>query len=112
MPWRRYVEQGIAIERVLFDNAKAYHSQLWLDACLDLGIARRCTRPYSPWTNGKSEALIKMREWAYRFAFPTSTHRSRALAGNVRWYNGRRPHSSLGGKPPISRVSQVCGQYN
>jgi len=108
-----YQEQGIVIERVLSDNAKAYHSHLWRDTCAELGLGRRYTRPYSPWTNGKAEALIKtlLREWAYRFAYPTSTHRSRALAGFLRWYNRRRPHSSLGGRPPVSRVSHLCGQY-
>jgi transposase InsO family protein len=109
----RYREQGVAIERVLSDNAKAYHSFAWRDACAELGIARRYTRPYSPWTNGKAEAVIKtlLREWAYRFAYPTSEHRARALPGFARWYNRRRPHGSLGGRPPISRVSHVCGQY-
>ena len=108
-----YAEQGIVVERVLSDNAKAYHSHLWRDTCLELRIERRYTRPYSPWTNGKAEALIKtlLREWAYRFTYPTSRHRSRTLAGFLRWYNRRRPHGSLGGRPPISRVSHVCGQY-
>jgi transposase InsO family protein len=54
-----YHERGITVERVLTDNAKAYHSHAWLDRCAELGIARRYTRPYSPWTNGKAEALIK-----------------------------------------------------
>jgi len=109
-----YASQGIAIERVLSDNAKAYHSHLWRDTCAELEIERRYTRPYSPWTNGKAEALIKtlLREWAYRFAYPTSAHRSRALAGFMRWYNRRRPHGSLGGRPPITRVSHLCGQYS
>jgi transposase InsO family protein len=108
-----YAEQGITIERVLTDNAKAYHSHAWRDTCARLEIGRRYTRPYSPWTNGKAEALIKtlLREWAYRFPYPTSAHRSRALPGFIRWYNRRRPHSSLNGRPPISRVSHVCGQY-
>jgi transposase InsO family protein len=108
-----YLEQGITVERVLSDNAKSYHSGLWADTCLKLGIGRRYTRPYSPWTNGKAEALIKtlLREWAYRFAYPSSTHRSRALAGYTRWYNRRRPHGSLAGQPPISRVSHLCGHY-
>ena len=108
-----YTAQGIAIERVLSDNAKAYHSHAWREVCAELGIGRRYTRAYSPWTNGKAEALIKtlLREWAYRFAFPTSAHRARALHGYLRWYNRRRPHGSLGGRPPISRVSHVCGQY-
>ena len=108
-----YAEQEITIERVLTDNAKAYHSHLWRDTCAQLEIERRYTRPYSPWTNGKAEALIKtlLREWAYRFAYPTSVHRARALPGYLRWYNRRRPHGSLGARPPISRVSHVCGQY-
>jgi len=108
-----YAEQGITVERVLSDNAKAYHSGLWRDTCGELGIAPRHTRPYSPWTNGKAEALIKtlLHEWAYRFAYPTSAHRSRALPSYTSWHNRRRPHGSLGGRPPISRVSHLCGQY-
>jgi len=108
-----YASQGIVVERVLSDNAKAYYSHLWRDTCAELGIERRYTRPYSPWTNGKAEALIKtlLREWAYRFAYPTSAHRAKALPGYLRWYNRRRPHGSLGARPPISRVSHVCGQY-
>jgi transposase InsO family protein len=109
-----YAEQGIRVERVLTDNAKAYHAHRWRDACAELAVERRYTRPYSPWTNGKAEALIKtlLREWAYRFVYPTSSHRSRALAGFLRWYNRRRPHGSLGGRPPISRVSHLCGHYS
>ncbi len=109
-----YAERGITIERVLCDNAKAYHSHLWTTTCARLEIGRRYTRPYSPWTNGKAEALIKtlLREWAYRFAYPSSIHRARALPGYTRWYNRRRPHGSLAGRPPISRVSHLCGQYS
>jgi transposase InsO family protein len=105
-----YAERGITIERVLTDNAKAYHGRHWQAACTDLDIGRRYTRPYSPWTNGKAEALIKtmLREWAYRCAYPTSSHRARALSGYLRWYNNHRPHGSLAARPPISRVSNLC----
>ena len=104
---------GIAIERVLTDNGHAYRSHAWRDLCAALGIERRRTRPYTPRTNGKAESFIgtALREWAYRYAYPTSHHRTRALLGWVRWYNRRRPHSSLGDRPPISRVAQVCGQF-
>ena len=46
--------------------------QVLRQACAGLGIQRRYTRPYSPWTNGKAEALIKtmLREWAYGFRTP------------------------------------------
>jgi transposase InsO family protein len=106
-------QHAIAIERVLSDNGHAYRSNAWRDRCAELGIERRRTRPYTPRTNGKAEAFIgtALREWAYRHAYPTSAHRTRALLGWVRWYNRRRPHSSLGNRPPISRVAQVRGQY-
>jgi len=109
-----YADREIRIERVLTDNAKSYHSQHWRNSCERLGIGRRYTRPYSPWTNGKAEALIKtlLREWAYAFAYPSSEHRSRALNGFLRWYNQRRPHGSLNGRAPISRVSHLCGHYS
>ena len=108
-----YAGHGVSIERVLSDNGNGYRSHLWAAACAELGIQRRYTRPRRPQTNGKAEALVKtlLREWAYRFAYPTSAHRAKALSGYLRWYNRHRPHGSLGGKPPISRVSQVCGTH-
>jgi transposase InsO family protein len=108
-----YAEQGITVERVLSDNGNGYRSFAWRDACVELTIQRRYTRPRRPQTNGKAEALVKtlLREWAYRFAYPSSNHRARALPSYLRWYNRHRPHSSLGGQPPISRVSQVCGSH-
>lgn len=108
-----YAERGITIERVLSDNGNGYRSFAWRDACTELNIQRRYTRPRRPQTNGKAEALVKtlLREWAYRFAYPSSVHRARALPGYLRWYNQHRPHSSLGGRPPISRVSQVYGSH-
>jgi transposase InsO family protein len=109
-----YAERGIVVERVMIDNAKAYHSHHWRETCERLAIARRYTRRYSPWTNGKAEALVKtlLNEWAYRFVYPSSEHRGRALSGFMRWYNRRRPHGSLGGRPPISRVSHLCSHYS
>jgi transposase InsO family protein len=109
-----YAEHGVTTERVLSDNGNGYRSFAWRDACAELGIQRRYTRPRRPQTNGKAEALVKtlLREWAYRFAYPSSAHRARALAGYLRWYNRHRPHGSLGGRPPTSRVSQVCGSHN
>ena len=99
---------------MLSDNGNGYRSHLWRTTCAEHGIARRYTRPRRPQTNGKAEALIKtlQREWAYRFAYHSSADRARTLAGYLRWYNRHRPHSSLSGQPPISRVSQVCGSHS
>lgn len=108
-----YREQGIVVEAVLTDNGVAYRSLRWREACGDLGFRHLRTRPYRPRTNGKAERFIQtlLRQWAYRFAYPTSAHRARALSGWLRWYNRRRPHGSLDGLPPLSRVSQVRGHY-
>ena len=107
-----YRAHGIQIERVLTDNAKAYHSQAWLETTGRLGIERRYTRPYRPRTNGKAERFIQtlLVEWAYARSYRSSADRARVLLGYLRWYNRRRPHSSLGARPPISRVSHLCGQ--
>jgi transposase InsO family protein len=109
-----YRERGVVVERVLSDNAKAYHSRAWLETTRRLGIERRYTRAYRPRTNGKAERFIQtlLREWAYARSYPSSNHRTRALPGYLRWYNRRRPHSSLGARPPISRVSHLCGHDN
>ena len=109
-----YHERGITVEAVMTDNGPAYVSRRWRERCGKLGLRHLRTRPYTPRTNGKAEALIKtlLREWAYRYAYPSSHHRTRALGGWLRWYNRRRPHSSLGGRPPISRVSHLRGQYS
>ena len=104
-----YAANGILIRRVLTDNGAGYRSHAWRRACNQLGIRHLRTRPYTPRTNGKAEAFIRIlqREWAYAYVYPSSHHRSRALPGWLRWYNKQRPHGSLQGRPPISRVSQA-----
>jgi transposase InsO family protein len=109
-----YREQGVAVEAVMTDNGSAYVSHAWRRRCSKLGLRHLRTRPYTPRTNGKAERFIQMllQKWAYAFAYPSSAHRARALDGWLRWYNRHRPHGSLGGLPPFSRVSQVRGQYS
>ena len=96
------------------DNGPAYGSRRWRERCGELGLRHLRARPYAPRTNGKAERFIQtlLRSWAYTFAYPSSAHRTRVLFGWLRWYNRRRPHGSLGGLPPLSRVSQVRGHYN
>lgn len=56
-------------------------------------------------------ALIQTlkREWAYAHSWPNSAERTRAMASFLRYYNRRRPYSSLGDRPPINRVHNVGG---
>ena len=56
--------------------------------------------------NGKAERFIQtsLREWAYLQAFQTSAERTQAMRPWLHRYNHHRPHSALGGKPPLSRL--------
>ncbi|WP_123305383.1 IS481 family transposase [Bogoriella caseilytica] len=104
-----FAAKGITrIERVMTDNAFAYrHSNDVKQACAELGATQKFIKPHCPWQNGKVERLNRTlaTEWAYRQNFTTSTSRSAALAPWLEHYNTERRHSSLGGKPPISRLS-------
>ena len=100
-------------EAVMSDNAMAYRNSRAFAAVLErVGARHILTPPYTPRWNGKVERFIQTlkREWAYAHSWPSSAHRSRALASFIRYYNRRRPHSSLGDRPPISRVHNVRGQ--
>ena len=48
-----FADRSITVERVLSDNGAAYRSYVWRDACADLDITPKRTRPYRPQTNGK-----------------------------------------------------------
>ena len=108
-----YAEQGITIRRVLTDNGAGYRSRRFRALLTTHGIRHIQTKPYTPRTNGKAEAFIRIlqREWAYAFIYPSSSHRARALPGWVRWYNQHRPHGGIGGHPPLSRVSHAARSY-
>ena len=100
-------------EAVMSDNAFAYRNSRAFKAVLRRADARQIlTPPYTPRWNGKVERFIQTlkREWAYAHSWPSSAERSRALASFVRYYNRRRPHSSLSDRTPISRVHNVRGQ--
>jgi len=47
--------------------ATTYRSNLFAQACQQLGFKHRFTRPYRPQTNGRAERFIQTitREWAY-----------------------------------------------
>mgnify|MGYP003576691738 FL=1 len=103
---------GVTVQRVMTDNGSAYQSRAFAAACLRLGVRHLRTRPYTPQTNGKAERFIQtcLREWAYAATYASSVQRSDALQDWLHHYNCHRPHSALGGRPPISRLP--LGQNN
>jgi transposase InsO family protein len=109
-----FAARGVTAERVLSDNGAAYRSKLWRATCADLGITPKRTRPYRPQTNGKIERFNKTMTtgWAFHRLFTTETARRKALPAWLHWYNHHRPHTALGGQPPITRLTNLSGQYS
>jgi transposase InsO family protein len=50
------------------------------------------------------------REWAKGLRYRNSQARNQALPHWLSYYNERRPHSALNGRPPISRAHNLSGQ--
>jgi transposase InsO family protein len=99
-------------EAVMTDNAMVYRqARVFKELLLHHGARHILTPPYTPRWNGKAERFIQtlQREWAYAHRWQSSTERLRSLPSFLRYYNRRRPHSSLGDRPPISRVHNVRG---
>lgn len=103
-----FVEHGVEIREVMTDNAFAYiHNRAFAEVLAMIGATHITIRPHCPWQNGKVERFNRTLqvEWAYRQVFTSNQERSAALPGWLNDYNYQRSHSSLGGRPPISRVS-------
>ena len=107
-----YAAHGIVAKRLMTDNGFAYVKNGSLRELLARdGIRHITTQPYRPRTNGKVERFHQTmsREWAYGLAYRSHRQRNQALPHWLDHYNRRRPHSSLGDRPPISRVHNVHG---
>lgn len=109
-----FADQGVNVERVLSDNGSAYRSYAWRDACADLGITPKRTRPYRPQTNGKIERFHRTLAdgWAYARFYGSETERRTALPGRLHFYNHHRAHSAIGGRPPVTRLTNLPGHHS
>jgi transposase InsO family protein len=108
-----FAEHGIQARRLMTDNAWTYTKNRALRELLEhRGIRHKTTRPRRPQTNGKVERFHQTmaREWAYGLRYPSSQHRAAALPHWLDHYNHHRPHSAIGGHPPISRVHNLRRQ--
>lgn len=108
LAWFR--RRGIAIRRLLTDNAMVYRAGVFAAVCRRWTVRQRFTRPYRPQTNGKAERFIQtlLREWAYRTPYRSSARRTAALQPYLRFYNHRRPHASLGRRSPWTRFREAA----
>jgi len=108
-----FAKRGVTVERVLTDNGSAYRSLHWRDTCANLGITPKRTRPRRPQTNGKIERFHRTLAdgWAFKKLYNSESARRAALPTWLHEYNHHRPHTAIGGSPPISRLTNLTDQY-
>jgi transposase InsO family protein len=108
-----FADQGITVKRLMSDNALVYRRSRSLRELLARNAIKHLLIPIRrPQANGKVERYQQTlkREWGLGQTYRSSDHRAQALSHWLRHYNEHRPHSSLGGQPPISRVHNVPRQ--
>jgi transposase InsO family protein len=108
-----FAARDVTVQRVLSDNGSAYRSHAWRDTCAELGIKPKRTRPYRPQTNGKIERFHRTLAdgWAFARMFLSESARRKALPAWLHEYNHHRPHTAIGTRPPITRLTNLSGQY-
>ena len=102
------------MERVLSDNGSCYRSRHWHEVCAELGVTPKKTRPYRPQTNGKVERFHRTLAagWAFSRFYASESARRKALPGWLHHNNHHRLHTAIGKVPPITRLTNVAGQYS
>ena len=101
-----FAEHGITSRRLMTDGAWSYtHNRALRALSTDREIRHIVTPPYTPRWNGKAERFHQTmeREWAKGLRYRNHHARNQALPHWLAHYNERRPHSAIGGQPPISR---------
>jgi transposase InsO family protein len=102
-----FAERGVKVQSVMTDNALNYRrSAAFLQTMRELKIAHVPIPVYHPRANGKVERFNRtmLEEWAYTRLYTTNEARLRAFGRWVEFYNHRRPHTALGGRPPVTRL--------
>lgn len=96
-----FLEYGIP-EHIRSDNGPEFVAQAVRSWLCDLGVTTLFIEPGSPWENGYVESFnSKLRdELLNGEIFYTLTEAQILTANWRRLYNGLRPHSSLGQRPP------------
>ena len=97
--------RGVAVRRVLTDNARNYTvARVFLAVADANGLTLKLTRPYRPQTNGKAQRFIQtlLNEWAYARPYRSKrrTSATSSRAGSTATMLADRTAASAGLPPP------------
>jgi len=99
-----------SIETIYSDNGKEFKGA-FKQLCQHYQLPQQFTRPYRPQTNGKAERVIKtIKELLKKYHFASREERRRILYAIVRHYHHIRPHQSLNGVSPFTRLKQYIDE--
>jgi hypothetical protein len=105
--------RGIRCRRLMTDNASAMSATARCASCSTPAASSTSPpRPTGPAPTASSSASTRRWPASGPTAWPTA-HTSTANKALPHWlnhYNERRPHSSIAGRPPNSRVHNLLGQ--
>ena len=102
-----FASHGFGVQAVMTDNAWCYvNSNAFQAALRAAGARHERIPPRRPQVNGKVERFNRtlLEEWAYVRLYRSNADRRSALRRWVRFYNSRRPHTALGGRPPMAAL--------
>jgi len=107
-----FADHGITVSEVMTDNALEYTRSHKFKAALG-AVTHITTRKYRPQTNGKVERYFRTLkdEWLYSASYRSEQERVDNLTRYLHYYNHHRPHTSIGNKPPITRVTNLPKQH-
>ena len=96
-----FLEYGVP-EHIRSDNGPEFVATVIREWLAELGVATLFIEPGSPWENGYIESFNgKLRDELLNAELFYTLKEAQILVANWRrLYNGLRPHSSLGGRPP------------
>ena len=96
-------------EYIRSDNGPEFIAKVLRGWLSDVGVITTYIEPGSPWENGYIESFnSRMRDELLNVELFGNLAEAKVLIGRwVRYYNGIRPHSSLGGRPPAPQSYNI-----
>jgi transposase InsO family protein len=102
-------EMPFAIQRIQTDRGREFFATKFQERLLEWGIKFRPIKPASPHLNGKVERSQRTDlDEFYSTVDLKDSLLSDLLAEWQHYYNWDRPHSSLEGKTPVDRLSELA----
>lgn len=98
-----------APEYIRSDNGPEFIAKVLRKWLSDVGVITTYIEPGSPWENGYIESFnSRMRDGFLNGELFGNLYEAQVLTHRwVRYYNGVRPHSSLGGRPPAPQSYSI-----